>query len=83
MTITVFEEMRRRAMIEFDRLAAEREVELRAELAAAGNSAADIEREIAARRRNVEKERRKVGRHVLSSLNSCGIPLGTPANEWN
>lgn len=64
------------AAAEFDRLAAERESEIRAQLASQGRSAFEIETMIDSCRAGLAEQRTAVIRNVPIELMKAGVPLG-------
>lgn len=70
-------EMKDRALVEFDRLVAEKEREIRVRMAAAGASQCEIDAYVEACRPGLAEQRTGVGRLVTVELMKAGVPLAT------
>ncbi|OWQ95112.1 hypothetical protein [Sphingopyxis witflariensis] len=77
--MTVEEEMKERALAEFDRLVEEKETETRLLLAAQGRSREEIDIYIAACLDNLAKQRADIGQLVSTEIKRAGVPLDYPA----
>lgn len=73
--MTIHTTMKMRALAEFDRLAQEAELSMRAHLAAHGKSPTEIETAIRAVRPNVREQRAQVGNIVTIALLQSRLPI--------
>jgi len=79
--MTVFEQMRSRAIAEFDRLAETQEQTIRAGLAGAGRTSDEIEMHIAACLPNLAAQRIQIGEMVAAELAKVGIVIDTEIGQ--
>jgi hypothetical protein len=75
--MNVREQMRARALAEFDRLSAEREAHLRADMTARGWSSARIDAAMSVCMAELKRRRAAVARLVSVELMKAGVPLET------
>ena len=78
--MTIASDMKEHALAEFDRLAAEKEAEIRDWLEALGFTAAAIDEQIDTCRPALAEQRAAIGSLVTIQLMKAGVPLtGVPA----
>jgi hypothetical protein len=79
--MTIADDMKQRALAEFDRLVGEREREIRATMKVAGASPLEINAHIEACRGGLAEQRAGIGRMVTVELLEAGVPSLEEAND--